>query len=40
MHDLSSSHIDSVVYVTATLSDNVRTQRGFWVGNQKPLGPM
>ena len=40
VHDLSSSHIDSMVYVTATLSDNVRTHRRFWLGDQKPLGPM
>ena len=40
VHDLSSSHVDSMVYVTATLSDNVRTHRRFWLGDQKPLGPM
>jgi hypothetical protein len=40
MHDLASSRIDSVVYVTATLSDNVHTHRRFWLGDQKPLGPM
>ena len=32
MHDLSRSRVDSVVYVTATLSDNVRAHRRFWLG--------
>ena len=38
VNDLASTDVDAVMQVTAPRCDNVRTQRGFLVPDQGPLG--